>query len=146
MNCADAALSPGLAAGMAEWEASYRASLDTNQAWKSPDVAAQFTATGNSLAQQLAQELGHRFQVEFRSYAAGSRRQRFHSAARAGNPAASRALSGLVAAADAEQARLAALAGEAGTGWFAYAPFSETVFNPGNVPLPEQFQDPAPGQ
>ena len=146
VDCADAALSPGLAAGMAEWEQSYRASLDTNQAWRSPDVVAQFTATGNSLAQQLAQELGHRFEVEFRSYAAGSRRQLFHSAARAGNPAASRALSGIVAAADAERARLAALAREAGTGWFAYAPLSGTVFNPGNVPLPVQFQDPAPGQ
>ncbi len=138
----DACLSPGLAADMAAWEESYCASLDGNESWRSAACAAQFTATGRALAERLAQELGLDFEVEFHSYEPGSRREIFRGGLAAGNPAAADAFHGLVVAEDEERARLAALSNEPGVGWFAYAPLSGEVFNPGGGPLPEPYANP----
>lgn len=138
VNYTDAVLSPGLSADMAAWEATYCDSLDGNESWKSRSGAAQFTATGKSLAERLAAELGKDFDVEFHSYEPGSRRELFHTGAAAGNPAAAAAFHGIVAVEREERERLAALSAEAGTGWFAYAPQSGTVFDPNNI-LPPGF-------
>lgn len=137
----DAALSPGLAAGMAAWEQFYYDSLDGNQRWKSHSGAAQFTATGSELAQLLAEELGDGFEVEFHSYAPGSSRQLFSVDTHSRNPAAAAAFRGIEAAEEELQARFAADQGD-GVGWFAYAPLSGTVFDPNNT-LPPGF-DPEP--
>lgn len=134
VDYADAALSPELAADMAEWESAYYDALDGNEAWKSRSAAAQFTTIGNSLARRLAQELGEGFEVAFHSYAPGSSRQLFHSEKHSRNPAAAKAFHGIVVAEEALQAKFEADQGD-GVGWFAYAPSSGTVFDPGkNLP------------
>ncbi|MET4003968.1 MULTISPECIES: hypothetical protein [Arthrobacter] len=130
----DSALSPSLVAALQEWEASYYSSLTADDEWVSPEAAATFTFTGNSLAQKLAEELGEMFSVEFHSYEHGAQRRMFTSGVPAANPAAASALLALVAAAAAEKARLEAFSALPGTGWFAYSPLSETTFPPGVDP------------
>lgn len=137
----DSAVSPALARDMALWESSYYASLDSDQSWKSASGAEQFTAAGRVLAERLAAELGRDFDVEFHSYEPGSRREFFHSGARAGNPAAAEAFHGIAAEEESERARFEDLSGEEGAGFFAYAPLSGAVFNPSNISLPDLAAD-----
>ena len=138
---ADAKLSPGLVAAMEAWEASYYASLDGNQAWKSRSGAAQFTATGSELAQRFAKELGDGFVVEFHSYEPGSSLQLFRSEQHSRNPAAAAAFRGIEAAEQELKASFAADQAD-GVGWFAYAPLSGTVFEPDNNHTPGQALEP----
>lgn len=139
--CTDAALSPELAADMAAWEESHYASLDSNESWKSASGAAQFTASGRGLAERLAAELGGEFEVEFHSHDIGSRREVFHGGSAPGNPTAAAAFHGIVAAGKEKRVRLAALLSEGGVGFFAYAPLSAEVFNPGGIPPPDPYAD-----
>ncbi|MHA7303954.1 hypothetical protein ACX80E_01715 [Arthrobacter sp. TMN-49] len=130
VNYDDAHLSPGLTADLMAWEASYYASLTPELDWRSASRAADFTAAGQDLAQRLAKELGENFTVEFHSYAGKSSKELFRSSDRAKNPAAVEAFTAFVAA---EAALLAKFAADTtnGVGWFAYAPMSGTVFQPG---------------
>ena len=105
----DAALSSSLTAALQEWEASYYESLTADDEWLSPELAAAFTATGNSLAQKLAEELGAKFAIEFHSYEHGAQRRLFSSEVSATNLAAASALMALVEADAGEKSRLAAL-------------------------------------
>lgn len=146
---ADARLSPALTADLEAWEASYYASLDSNQSWKHPQAAAPFTATGRKLAQRLAEELGVGFEVDFHSYAPRSLRKRFRSEQPSQNPAAADAFRAMVAAEEELKARIEADQSD-GVGWFAYAPLSGTVFDPGgHFPghqlNPAQQEDPETG-
>lgn len=139
----ETALSRGLAADLTAWESGYYESVDDNMEWNSPAMAAAFDAQGELLGQRVADELGAGFEVEFSSYAMEGAQHIFSSTAAATNPAAAAAFNAMVAA---ETVRPPALAEQDGTGWFAHAPLSGTVFNPGNVPLPQQYQDPAAEQ
>lgn len=130
VNYDDAHLSPGLTADLVAWEASYYASLTPELAWRSASMATDFTAAGQDLAQRLAKELGENFTVEFHSYAGKSSNELFQSSDRAKNPAAVEAFTAIVAAEAALQAKFAADTAN-GVGWFAYAPMSGTVFQPG---------------
>lgn len=146
---ADAKLSPALTADLEAWEAAYYASLDSNQSWKHPQAAAPFTATGRKLAQRLAEELGDGFEVDFHSYAPRSLRKRFRSEQPSQNPAAADAFRAMVAAEEELKARIEADQSD-GVGWFAYAPLSGTVFDPGgHFPghqlNPAQQEDPETG-
>lgn len=146
---ADAKLSAALTADMEAWEASYYASLDSNQSWTYPMAAAPFTATGRKLAQRLAEELGEGFEVDFHSYAPRSIRKRFRSEQPSQNPAAADAFHAMVAAEEEVKARFEADQSD-GVGWFAYAPLSGTVFDPsgrflGGQPDPVQQEDPETG-
>lgn len=138
---ADAKLSPALTADLEAWEAAYYASLDSNQSWKHPQAAAPFTATGRKLAQRLAEELGDGFEVDFHSYAPRSLRKRFRSEQPSQNPAAADAFRAMVAAEEELKARIEADQSD-GVGWFAYAPLSGTVFDPGGH-FPGHLLDPA---
>ena len=146
---ADAKLSPALTADMEAWEASYYASLDSNQSWKHPMTAAPFTAAGRKLALRLAEELGDGFEVDFHSYAPRSIRKRFRSEQPSQNPGAADAFRAMVAAEEEVKARFEADQSD-GVGWFAYAPLSGTVFDPSGRFLggqldPVQQEDPETG-
>lgn len=121
----DARLTPELTAALQEWETSYYVALTPDDEWQSPTLAAAFTATGNSLDQRLADELGTGFAVEFQSYELLAPRHIFAADSPATNPTAASALAALAAADAAEKARLAA---EDSVGWFAHAPLSGTYF------------------
>lgn len=140
VSYADARLSPALSADMETWEASYYDSLDSQQSWKHPQTAAPFSATGRKLAHRLADELGVGFEVDFHSYAPRSVRKLFRSEQSSQNPAAAEAFRAMVAAEDELKAQFAADQGN-GIGWFAYAPLSGAVFDPGGH-YPEHEQNP----
>lgn len=124
----DALLTPELTAALQEWEASYYAALTPLEEWRSLSLAAAFTATGSALAQRLADELGTGFAIEFHSYEPRAPRRIFTSDLPATNPAAASVLAAIVEADAADKARLEALSAGDGTGWFAYAPLSDTYF------------------
>ncbi|ALE06435.1 hypothetical protein AL755_14820 [Arthrobacter sp. ERGS1:01] len=115
---------------MTDWEDSYYQSLTPEWAWKSPAVAADFTAAGNGVAERLADELGQGFEVEFQSYELGVPVRVFASRSPAGSPLAADTFRRIAAAADAERVRLLALSQEPGVGYYAYAPLSGTEFRP----------------
>lgn len=136
VSYADARLSSALAADMAAWEDFYDASLTAGLEWRSPQLAAEFTATGNRLAQRLADELGVGFDVEFHSYEPGAVRKLFRSGVPATNAGAAVALLALVRAEEELQARFEADAA-VGAGWSAHAPLSGAAFT---------SEDQAPGR
>ncbi|AIY00799.1 hypothetical protein ART_1200 [Arthrobacter sp. PAMC 25486] len=120
---------------MASWEAFYDASLTAGLEWQSPQLAAEFTVTGDRLAQRLADELGSGFAVEFHSYEPGATRTLFSSGSPATNAAAAAALLGLVRAEEELQARLRSDTAPGGS-WSAYAPLPGTVFGSGSGSAP----------
>jgi hypothetical protein len=118
------ALSSGLVTAMQRWEAGYNTALAEEPGWRSPIVAADFSAMGNQLAALLARELGADFDVEFTSHEPGSRRRVFHSDAHAENRKAAKRLRKIVSARGARQPA------KDGTSWFTYAPQSGTTYRP----------------
>ncbi len=126
-------LTEGLVQELRDWEQFYYDSLARDFTWTSEGSAAKYTAEGLRLAQRVADELGDGYEVEFKPYGDNVQARRFHGT-KAPNAIAVAAFDALAAAAHAEKERISrALAahppGE-GTGWFATAPRSGSVFRP----------------
>ncbi|MEO9248343.1 hypothetical protein ABDK96_11680 [Citricoccus nitrophenolicus] len=126
-------LTEGLVRALEDWEQSYYDSLTTDENWKSAEVARQFTAEGNRLAERVADELGDGYEVQFSSYEPGVLPRRFRGAHPALNPRAAAAFAELAAALTAEQKRsdnAACAPGGEDSEWFAVAPRTGAIFKP----------------
>jgi len=89
-------LDPALVTDLIRWEIDYYDALTDDFGWRSPELAAAFTATGIGLALRLAVQLGCGFDIEFASYEAGVATRRFRSECPADNPRATAAFSPLL--------------------------------------------------
>jgi hypothetical protein len=129
----ESGLTEGLVRELEDWEQSYYDSLTPYEDWKSAELARQFTADGNRLAERVAEELGDGYEVQFNSYEPGVPPRRFRGARPGLNPRATAAFAELAAALTAEQERLANVAsapdGE-NNEWFAVAPLTGAIFKP----------------
>lgn len=128
-----AKLTQALEQELRAWEEFYYQSLTPDFAWKSSELASRYAAEGNRLAQRLADELGEAYEVQFRPYGENAQTRRFRGGL-ASNPLAVAAFDALAAAAREDQHRIARALASAptgtGTGWFATAPVSGSVFRP----------------
>jgi hypothetical protein len=84
-------LDPALVADLIRWEIGYYDGLTDDFDWRSPELAAEFTAAGIRLALRLAVQLGSGFDIEFASYETGAATRRFRSECPADNPRATAA-------------------------------------------------------
>ena len=130
----DSGLAQDLIRALRSWEDSYYQSLTPDIDWVSAEAAHRFTAEGNRLARQVADELGEGFEISFASYEEGVPARLFHSSGAAPNANAVAAFNAL---ANAPQAggQASYLAREemeqsGGSGWYAYAPLADTSFGP----------------
>ncbi|ASN20651.1 hypothetical protein [Arthrobacter sp. YN] len=126
-------LTEGLVHELRDWEQSYYESLTRGFTWKSAESAARYTAQGHRLAQRVADELGDGYEIDFTSYEDNARPHRFFGT-KAPNPQAVAAFDALTSTSRAEKERVARALADAppgtGTGWFATAPLSGSVFRP----------------
>lgn len=129
----ESGLTEGLVRELDDWEQSYYDSLTPDEDWKSAELARQFTAEGNRLAERVADELGDGYEVQFSSYEPGVPSRRFRGAHLALNPRATAALAELAAALTTERARFGNVArapGGENSEWFAVAPLTGAIFKP----------------
>ncbi|POH64814.1 hypothetical protein C3B61_11660 [Cryobacterium zongtaii] len=84
-------LDAALVTDLIRWEIDYYDALTEDFGWRTPELAAEFTATGIRLAMRLAVQLGSGFDIEFASYEAGVATRRFRSECPADNPRATAA-------------------------------------------------------
>ncbi|MEC5184255.1 hypothetical protein RCH12_001720 [Cryobacterium sp. MP_3.1] len=84
-------LDAALVTDLIRWEIDYYDALTEDFRWRTPELAAEFTATGIRLAMGLAVQLGSGFDIEFASYEAGVATRRFRSECPADNPRATAA-------------------------------------------------------
>jgi len=129
-----AKLSGTLTHELSQWEQSYYDGLNDDYEWKSAGVARRFGAEGERLAQRVADELGDKFEIELVTSLEGSPKRKFQGRGPALNPEAAAVFDSLaIKVKDFEEevsrAREATRRGES-TGWYAYAPLSNTVFRP----------------
>ncbi|MET3902528.1 hypothetical protein [Paenarthrobacter sp. 4246] len=126
-------LTESLVHELQDWEQFYYESLTRDFTWKSADSAVRYASEGHRLAQRVADELGDGYEIVFRSYGENAQTHRFRGT-RVPNPQAVAAFDALVAAAHAEKDRIALALADAppgtGTGWFASAPGSGSIFKP----------------
>ncbi|HRO31757.1 hypothetical protein [Citricoccus sp.] len=129
----ESGLTDGLVRELEDWEQSYYDSLTPDEDWKSAELARQFTAEGNRLAQRVADELGDGYQVQFSTYETGVPPRRFRGTRPVLNPRATAAFGELEAALIAERKRSdnAASAPDGDNSeWFAIAPLTGAIFKP----------------
>ncbi|HRO29007.1 MULTISPECIES: hypothetical protein [Micrococcaceae] len=129
----ESGLSEGLVRELEDWEQSYCDSLTPDEDWKSSELARQFTAEGNRLAQRVADELGDGYEVQFSSYEPGVPPRRFRGARSSLNPQAAAAFGELEATLIAEQEKSDNVAGVPdgdNSEWFAVAPLTGAIFRP----------------
>ncbi|MCS3493579.1 hypothetical protein M2368_002591 [Arthrobacter sp. JUb119] len=131
-----AGLSPELAADLAGWEELFYEGLDRDYEWNSAELGREFYAQGLLLAQRVADELGNKFIIDLSAQDDDCPARSFQASGTAQNPQAAEAFEAFVVEnnrfqADVAEARERALRGEH-PGWYAYAPLSQTVFDPQN--------------
>lgn len=124
----DTGLSSGLVEDLNAWEQRYYDALTQDFDWVSPDLAGQFTAAGNALAQRLADELGEDFVIEFRSYEPNTAAHRFSGSGAALNRQAASTMGALLAERAAELEFMERARTRGSGPWQAYAPMSKTTF------------------
>lgn len=117
----DSGLTQGLIRALQSWEESYYHSMTPDIEWVSAEAAHRFTAEGNRLAECVADELGERYDVGFASYEDGVPARIFRASGPARNAEAVAAFDVLTAARQ---------TGGDGSGWYAWAPLSDTSFGP----------------
>lgn len=117
----DSGLTQQLIRALPLWEECYYLSMTQDFEWVSAEAAHRFTAEGNRLAECVADELGERYDVEFASYEDDVPARIFRASGPARNAEA-------VAAFDTLAATLQT--GGDGSGWYAWAPLSDTSFGP----------------
>lgn len=125
-------LSQELVRDLEEWERSYYDALGPDLEWRSPELARQFTITGNYLAGRIAEELGHRYEVVFRSYESGVSPRRFRATSPALNPRADEAFSELASNLSTQDKKLVRSAEDLSDSnhdeWFAFTELSGIVY------------------
>ena len=134
IDYATARLSAALTQELSRWEQSYYDGLNRDYEWKSPGLARQFGVAGERLAQRVADELGDGFEIELVASVGDMPDRKFRSNGPALNPQAAQVFDALaieIKALEEEVAHAleATRRGES-TGWYAYAPRSNTVFTP----------------
>lgn len=117
-------LDPSLVTDIRAWDDGYYADRKPDDEWHSPDAAARYHRTAAELAQRLAEQIGHEFQVE---YDAADTRRRVRAPGPPLNREAAAAFHETVERARAERQRLqdvVARAAEEGhvLSWRAYPP------------------------
>lgn len=130
----DSGLTQKLISALRSWEESYYHSMTHDLEWVSTEAARRFTVEGNRLAEWLADELGHRYEIAFQSYEGDVPLRAFRSSAPARNANAVAAFDVITVAlqtevADGDRARTALLR-EKEPGWYARAPLSGSIFKP----------------
>lgn len=129
-----AKLSGTLTRELSQWEQSYYDGLNRDYEWKSAGLARIFGAEGERLAQRVADELGDKFEIELVVFVENSPKRKFRGRGPALNPGAAAVFDSLAIELkefeeEVARAREATRRGES-TGWYAYAPLSNTVFRP----------------
>lgn len=129
-----AKLSEDLTRDLSLWEQSYYDGLNGDYEWKSLGLARRFAAQGERLAQRVADELGDGFEIELATFVEDAPIRKFRGRGPALNRSAAAAFDVLALElkefeAEVARAQEAARRGE-NTGWYAYAPLSDTVFKP----------------
>ena len=132
----ESGLSAALVADLKAWGLLHDEGLDSEQMWRSPELAAQAARECEQLAHRLGDELGSTFEIEFSVFTPPKRIYR--SAEAPTNPAAAAVFAAWADAARAENARLARAAAERRGGeirgrWFAVMP-DGTRFKPIDPP------------
>ena len=124
----EAHLSPGLEDDLRAWDAFHRSRLDPDHRHHAPEDEHEFAATGDTLAQRVADELGSG--VEVHLIVGG--RQVFRSPA---PPTSARAAAAFHARAERQAEEARAVTEKLGGGrWYAYAPASGHRFSPDPAP------------
>lgn len=134
INYDTAMLSGTLTRELSKWEQSYYVGLNRDYEWKSAGLARKFGTEGERLAQRVADELGDKFEIELVTSAVDRPKRKFRGIGPALNPGAATVFDSLAIELnefeeDVSLAREATRRGE-NTGWYAYAPLSNTVFRP----------------
>lgn len=129
-----AKLSEHLTRDLTRWEQSYYDGLDEDYEWKAASLSHRFAVEGAQLAQRVADELGNEFEIELVTFADGIPDRRFRGQTGALNSRAAASFRVLALEMSefentVAQAQAATRRGE-DTGWFAYAPLSDSVFDP----------------
>ncbi|MCD1284764.1 hypothetical protein CV023_02730 [Brevibacterium sp. CCUG 69071] len=123
-------LTSGLVDDLDAWEQSYYDSLTDDIEWVSLAAARAYTVEGTRLAHRVAAEVGPRFVVEFASYEDAADTVRVRSEHPTENPEAEKAFTKLFDEIDAEDREAAKVRSSPDGETIAYAPMSNTVFNP----------------
>lgn len=101
----DTHLDDDLVAGLRAWDASYYASLTSDDEWADPDDATRYYRAGARLARRLAGQIGDDFQVE---HDLGGTHRRVRARGPALNPTAAHAFHEMAQRAEADQAQIRA--------------------------------------
>ena len=117
----DSGLTQPLVRALHSWKERYYLSITQDFEWVSAEAARRFTTEGHRLAECVADELGERYDVEFASHENDVPARIFRASGPASNAKA-------VAAFDAMTATLQT--GGDGSGWYTWAPLSDTSFVP----------------
>lgn len=129
-----AQLSDALTHELSQWEQSYYEGLNQDYEWKSAGLASRFSAEGERLAQRVAEELGDKFEIELVTVVEDVPERKYRASGPALNPQAAKVFDALAVEIkefeeEVLRAQEATRRGES-TGWYAYAPLSNTVFTP----------------